>query len=213
MHPSLRSYLPMVDFLADHLGESTEVVLHDLTSLHQSIVAIRNGHISGREEGAPVTDLSLEILEQARHREDSYISGYAGRSAKGHPLRSSTFFIKEPRGELVGLLCINSDFHALSGAFETMGDFVSAMGMAPTQPEVGETLHKDVEDLVDAGLLRLYPCQKDVKLLPKQEKKELVEALGRQGVFKVKGAVGYVARRLEVSVPTVYRYLQGARQD
>ena len=46
MNKYLRSYLPLVDFLADCLGDSTEVVLHDLTDWHQSVVAISNGHIS-----------------------------------------------------------------------------------------------------------------------------------------------------------------------
>lgn len=210
MCPSLRNYLPLVDFLAEHLGENTEVVLHDLTALHESIVAIRNGHISGRTAGSPVTDLSLAIIEQAKHREDAYISGYSGRSAKGYALRSSTFFIKDSKGQLVGLLCLNSDNHALENAYASLGELVSAMGLAE-ETEVGETLHRDVEELVQSGLARLHPGQENAGTLSNQQKKTLVQALGKQGVFKVKGAVGYVAQTLEVSVPTVYRYLQSAR--
>ena len=49
MAKDLESYKVLVDFLADYLGENTEVVLHDLSDCQSSIVAIRNGDISGRE--------------------------------------------------------------------------------------------------------------------------------------------------------------------
>ena len=40
---------------------------------------------------------------------------------------------------------------------------------------------------------------------------ELIGALDRQGVFSTKGAVGQAARELDISEPTVYRYLRRVR--
>ena len=59
MYAALQPYIPTVDFLADYFGDYAEVVLHDLTNLEQSIIKIRNGHISGRKEGDPCTDFVL----------------------------------------------------------------------------------------------------------------------------------------------------------
>lgn len=44
-------------------GEDTEVLLHDVSDLDHSIVAILNGGISGRSVGGPAMDLVLSILE------------------------------------------------------------------------------------------------------------------------------------------------------
>ena len=40
-----------------------------------------------------------------------------------------------------------------------------------------------------------------------QEKIEVVHVLQEKGVFKMKGAVAEAARELQVSEPTIYRYL------
>lgn len=42
----VREFIPFVDFLADILGPSSEVVLNDLLDLNHSVVAIRNSHIT-----------------------------------------------------------------------------------------------------------------------------------------------------------------------
>lgn len=80
MNKYLEPYVPLMDFLAAFLGKSTEIVLHDLMDWHCSVVAIRNGHISGREMGSPVTDLALQVLNEAKYKDVPYISGYQSRA-------------------------------------------------------------------------------------------------------------------------------------
>lgn len=213
MHPRLRSYLPLVDFLAAALGSNTEVVLHDLSDPGASVIAIRNGHISGRKPGSPATDLSLELLERGAYRDTPFLAGYEGRSVSGHRLNSSTFFIRDEAGEPVGLLCLNSDYHHLLGAYEEMGALIASMGLQP-DAALKETLHQDMADLVRAGLVRLFPSGPDsAKDLSQREKRELVQALSQQGIFKVKGSVHLVAEHLGVSVPTIYRCLQKSKKE
>jgi YheO-like PAS domain len=45
---------PVVDMLGHMFGSTSEIVLHDLRDLDASIVAIANGHVSGRGLGGPV---------------------------------------------------------------------------------------------------------------------------------------------------------------
>lgn len=49
--------------IAEQFGQNCEVVLHDLTKPYdQTIVAIYNGHVTGRVIGGSGTNAGLEIL-------------------------------------------------------------------------------------------------------------------------------------------------------
>ena len=45
---TIEAYIPMVKFIAAVCGPRCEVALHDLDDINHSIVAIENGHITGR---------------------------------------------------------------------------------------------------------------------------------------------------------------------
>ena len=102
MAKDLESYKVLVDFLADYLGENTEVVLHDLSDCQSSIVAIRNGDISGRELGLRLRTMALSSLRMSL-QEAPYRVNYRGMSPRGNIIRSATYFIKDDDGELIGL--------------------------------------------------------------------------------------------------------------
>ena len=58
----LQQYKILVEFLGKALGPDYEVVLQDLTSKNNAIIAIANGHISGRTIGSPLTNEALQML-------------------------------------------------------------------------------------------------------------------------------------------------------
>lgn len=212
MHKLLETYLPMVDFIADCMGENTEVVLHDLTDWHRSVVAIRNGHISGREVGSPITDLSLDILKTASFEQLPYMANYQGMSKNGHQLKSSTYFIKDETGAMVGMLCVNMDFHALTEAHAQLSTLISALGVQ-SRGGITENFTMNVGELVQANLKRICPNLEDlVGKMNQKDKLEIVEKLDDLGTFLVKGSIGCVAENLGVSVPTIYRYLNMIRK-
>lgn len=202
----------MVDFIADCMGENTEVVLHDLTDWHQSVVAIRNGHISGREVGSPITDLSLNILRTASFEQLPYMANYQGVAKNGHSLKSSTFFIKDDTGAMVGMLCVNTDYHALTEARLQLESLIGALGIQ-TGGGVTENFTMNVSDLVQANLFRVCPNLEElVGRMSQKDKLEIVEKLDELGTFLVKGSIVCVAEKLGVSVPTIYRYLNMIRK-
>lgn len=72
---SLQQYVTIVEFLGKTLGPDYEIVLQDLNPEHQAIVAIVNGHISGRRVGGPLTDASLQMLSsRAYESNDFYVT-------------------------------------------------------------------------------------------------------------------------------------------
>ena len=208
MNKYVSAYLPLVDFLADCLGEDTEVVLHDLTDYHKSVVAIRNGHISGRSVGSPITDLSLKVLKTAMFEQMPYMANYQSISKEGHMLKASTLFIRDHEGRFVGMLCINSDYHALVSARNILSDIISALKIPNETTTVTENLNMSVHDLVLSNIARICPDIEHIaEAMQQKEKMEIVDKLNEMGTFMIKGAIGYVAEALHVSVPTIYRYL------
>ena len=71
-----------------------------------------------------------------------------------------------------------------------------------------ESFNMNVTDLIESNLAKAYP---DISIKPEElsqkEKMEIVGRLNAMGTFLMKGAVGYIAEKLRVSIPTLYRYL------
>lgn len=221
MNKYVSAYLPLVDFIADCMGESTEVVLHDLTDYHQSVVAIRNGQISGRSIGSPITDLSLKVLKTASFEQSPYMANYQSIAKNGHMLKSSTYFIKDDNGHFVGMLCLNTDYHSLITSRNLLNDMITMLKVPSESVGISENLNMNVHELVMNNLHRCCPeVESLAETMQQREKMELVDKLSEMGTFMIKGTVSYVADALHVSVPTIYRYLnlmkkesQGGSQD
>lgn len=66
----LRLYRPVLRALATAAGPTVEVVLHNLdgtdVDLGHTIMAIENGHVTGRAVGGPSTSLGLDVLKDRR---------------------------------------------------------------------------------------------------------------------------------------------------
>ena len=66
------------------------LVLHSLEHMDRSVIRIINGHHTGRQAGAPITDLALAMLSRIEEENrDGYIS-YFCRNKKGEPLKAAT---------------------------------------------------------------------------------------------------------------------------
>ncbi len=90
----LRSYDGLIDGLAELFGKHCEVVLHSLENLHESVIKIANGFNTGRNEGAPITDLALRMLKDIENTGQDYTQSYFARSRTGALMKSSTIAIR-----------------------------------------------------------------------------------------------------------------------
>ena len=84
----LQPYKVLVEFLGKALGPDYEVVLQDLTPGNKCIVAIANGHISGRQAGSPLTNAGLQMISSRLYESRDFLSNYKGIAENGHVLRS-----------------------------------------------------------------------------------------------------------------------------
>lgn len=102
LHPKLQAVLQTIDGLYETLGCRYEVILHDLSQLEQSIVAVR-GNITNRKAGGPPTNYLLKFLRKYGDEAPNQIN-YRNETSDGRVLRSSTMFIRDEDGHIVGSL-------------------------------------------------------------------------------------------------------------
>ncbi|ADL08536.1 helix-turn-helix transcriptional regulator [Thermosediminibacter oceani] len=218
----LKTYIPLVDFIAGIVGPFCEVVLHDVSNVESSIVAIKNNHISGRQVGGPLTDLGLKLLKEKAYVEKDYLLNYPGKTKDGKVLRSSTFFIKDEDGDIAGMLCVNMDLSAAYAAKRFIEDFIMNINGEPQdqstykedRKEVPENLTLSLEELM-RSIIENTVAEVNVppERMSPEEKMGVVHKLSEKGVFLLKGAIAEVARHLKTSENTIYRYLSRKNSD
>ena len=226
IHPLLQHYVKLTEFLGAALGPDYEVALHDLTDKNRSIIAIANNHISGREIGAPLTNMALSILKDHRYEASDYQLNYYGISVNGKDLRSNTFYIKQ-NGRLLGMLCINFDdsrYRKLSqdilslchpDPFADMFHPDEASEFFPETPrEEPEKFRNSTEAVVaDAIGRKLEQMGCTAQRLTPEERLQIIASLEEGGIFLLKGAVRDAAAALYCSQASIYRYLAQIRHE
>jgi predicted transcriptional regulator YheO len=209
---TLSPFIMLVDFLAEQLGPNHEIVLHDLTHLNHSIIAIRNNNISGREVGGPATDLVLKIMKENDYPKKDYICNYKGYAKGGKQFRSSTFFIRNESGGLIGMLCINSDITALNKLVDAVQCIVAYNNLNDielSEVSYSENLSSSIEELTLSSVQSIIKGKHvSPERMTPEEKMDIVGELNKKGIFLLKGAVSEVAHHLKTSEATIYRYLQ-----
>ncbi|SFL53156.1 helix-turn-helix transcriptional regulator [Pelosinus propionicus] len=209
----LELYIPLVDFIADIIGSNCEVLLHDIVDVENSVIAIRNGYISGRSLGCPLTDLGFKLLENKTYLRHSAFVNYRSRNDRGENLISSTYYIKDGAGSLIGMLCVNilntvdQQGHKFLSEEPLKAFFSNAVQLNGNE-EITESLSTSLDHVVDNGIQKLIAKYNiAVDRMSPEEKSVIVQELRENGIFKIKGAITKAAAILKTSESTIYRYL------
>jgi len=177
IHPILASYIPVVEGLAKTFGSHCEIVLHDLTDITSSIIAIHNGHISGREIGSPVTNRALKALRTAMVSKEDYDLNYRNDTIKGKQIKSSSIYIKDEHGQVIGSLCVNIDMTHLAIAQSVLSDML-AISDKRESDKTEESFPPTVSDLMEQMVADcLRKTGKPIALMQKEEKIQFIHEL------------------------------------
>jgi predicted transcriptional regulator YheO len=209
----------LVEPLGRSLPPSTEVVLHDLSKLPNSIVAI-HGEVTGRRVGDPATDLLLKKLSNLS--EDNNV-GYETHLGDGRRIRSSTMIIRDVSGQPVAALCLNSDLSVWESVQEIAGSMLHIaepgphsprtqeprLATAPSAPDTDPEIFVTDVDQLAAHLIRQAVSKVDVpvELMQKRHKVAVVRDLKDRGMFHLRDAIDMIATTLGVTRFTIYNYL------
>ncbi|HSL96015.1 MAG TPA: helix-turn-helix transcriptional regulator [Thermoleophilia bacterium] len=211
LDPRMTALLPIVQGLAEMFGPDCEVVLHDLSRLPHSIVAIENGHVTGRTAGDVPTDLMLRTLRAA---DDAHDVRLYVTSSDGKILKSLAVTLRDEEGRAFAILGLNYDLSDVVQTQRTLSNF-AAVGRLGSEavPEREEIFAGDIRDVV-AGMITkiLNEMGKTPGVMSREEKMEVVKRLEERGAFLVKRSAEQVAEALDLSRYTIFSYLKEIRR-
>lgn len=203
-------YKRLAHALALQFGSGCEVVVHDLEAADpsHSIVAIENGHVTGRRLGDGPSHVVLEALHAGGERLEDRLA-YLTKTADGKILKSSTVFIRDDDGRAVGIFAVNYDITILRAMGDTIAEVVGTEPSAPREPE---PIVRSVADLLDDLIEQsVQLVGTPVALMSKEEKVRAIRYLNDTGAFLITKSGPKVCKFFGISKYTLYNYLDEAR--
>ena len=190
--------------IAAQFGPNCEVVVHDL-SQHpdHTIVAIENGHVSGRKVGDGASSVVLERMEHQEQEAQDHLC-YLTRTPDGRILKSSTIYIRNSRGKVAAILAINFDISALMMAADAVKEFISVEESQPAEPEKIININDVLDELIQQSVALVG---KPAALMTKDEKIRAIRFLSENGAFLVTRSGDKIAKYFGISKYTLYSYL------
>ena len=195
--------------IAQQFGSNCEVVVHDLDSndVEHSIVAIENGHVSGRRVGDGPSHIVLEALRGDCARLEDRLA-YLTRSDDGKILKSSTIYIRDDDGRAIGVFAINYDI-TLMLAMENMLRQFTATEKESREPEA---ISRNVSDLLDELIEQSVKLVgKPVALMHEEDKVKAIQFLNDTGAFLITKSGDKVCKFFGISKYTLYSYIDEAK--
>lgn len=189
-------YKPIGEAICLLLFPHAEVVIHDLKT--GCIGAIFN-NLSKRAVG----DESL-LDDMSKLSDEDVFPVYFKTNWDGRKMKSVTAVLKNQSGKAIGLLCINLDI----SKWEEMHLFI--LDLIKPRKEMPDFLFKnDWREKINiyvSSYLKQHALH--LESLDRDEKKDLLLALQREGAFDTKNAASYIADVLKISRASVYNYLK-----
>lgn len=196
--------------LPAQFGPNCEVVIHDLKSNDpdSSIVAIENGHVSGRKVGDGPSHVVLEALNSGGAVEDRL--SYLTKTVDGKTLKSTTVYIRDEDQAPIGIFSINYDITLMLAMEETLRQFTATA--EETRDDVPEPIAQNVSDLLDELIEQsVKRVGKPVALMTKEEKVKAIGFLNDTGAFLITKSGGRVCKYFGISKYTLYSYIEEAK--
>ena len=194
--------------IAAQFGSGCEVVVHDL-SRHpdHSIVAIFNGHVTGRKVGDGASHVVLEQLRSQDQTTKDHLC-YLTKTPDGKILKSSTIYIRNSRGKVAAILAINYDISRLMMVENAIADLISTP--QPAEPEKIVNVNDLLEELIQQSVALVG---KPVVLMNKEDKIRAIQFLSQNGAFLVTKSGDKIAKYFGISKYTLYSYIDTKQQE
>ena len=199
--------------VAAQFGSNCEVVIHEISpnSAEHSIVAIENGHISGRKVGDGSSQVVLQQLGKTIDVDatEDHLS-YLTKLPNGKLLKSSTVYIRDEEGKVAALFCINFDITALTLATGTLQEFTAPKDLQSTPERISPNVNDVLDDLIDHSVKLVG---KPVELMSKDDKIRAIQFLSERGALLITKSGDKIARHFGISKYTLYSYLDQKQEE
>ncbi|MBR3561360.1 MAG: transcriptional regulator [Oscillospiraceae bacterium] len=192
--------------IAATFGSNCEVVIHDVSGKgsDNTIVAIENGHVTGRKVGDGASQVALEQRIHADMQPVDRLC-YLTKTPDGKVLKSSTMYIRGKNGKVSAIMGINYDISTLlmvEGAVRELTAAKNDTGTSEPQKIV------NVNDLLDELITQsVQLVGKPVALMNKEDKMKAIGFLSQSGAFLVTKSGDKIAKYFGISKYTLYSYI------
>ena len=197
--------------ISQQFGSNCEVVVHDLISNDpdSSIVAIENGHVTGRKVGDGPSHVVLEALRGGRNNLTDHLS-YLTKTKDGKILKSSTIYIRDDDGEAIGIFAINYDITMMLAMEESLRQFTTAEQSAQEPEPIARNVADLLDELIDQSVKLVG---KPVALMTKEDKVKAIQFLNNTGAFLITKSGDKVCKFFGISKYTLYSYIDEAKEE
>ena len=201
--------------IALQFAQSCEVVVHDLENNdpEHSIVCIENGQVSGRSVGDGASRIVLDALAAGPEGLEDRLC-YLTRTSDGKLLKSSSVFVRDDDGKVIGVFGINYDVTVLRAANEQLAVLAGDPNSDKPREQGAETISRTVSELLDELIeqsVRLVGVP--VELMTRDDKIRAIRYLDGAGAFLVKRSGPKVCEFFGISKYTLYSYLDRGKPD
>lgn len=201
----LNSYIKTAEGLADFLGDGCEIVVHDLSRLDSSVIKIINGHLSGRNPGAPISEVTLTFLNKMLADPNLRHVTYFAKNKRRETFKASISAITDAKNNIIGLFCLN--FYLMTPMLSLMQTFTPAM--KADHDNISETFVENTEELMVNALEEAKKAvYENLSISSSNKNKEIIAILHQKGIFNLKDSVITVANHLGISKNTVYMHIR-----
>ncbi len=195
-------WIQLAKGITGHFGENCEVVIHDLTEDEEhTIIYIENGHVTGRKVGDGPSHIVLESRNKKPEELKDRVN-YLTQTEDGRMLKSTTIYIRDNDGKVVGIFAINYDITNY-----IMMDY-SLKSLISTNDEKPERIIKDVnsllDDLIDQSVKLV---NKPVSQMNREDKIRAIRFLQDKGAFLIAKSGDKVSKHFGISKFTLYNYI------
>ena len=202
-----------LDNIATLFGDRCEIVVHDFThGFDETVVKIINGHVSGRSLEACPTSLFFEQYNRPQDiKEDTPC--YFSNTTSGRLIKSSTTFLHDADGNVIGSICINFDITDFFNYNRMMSSFLG-YNVDKKQPQPNEVYYRNVDELLDYYLeLAEEKIGKPVGMMDKIDKMQALAFLDEKHVLQITKASVKLCEFFGISKFTLYHYLDEIRKE
>ena len=190
--------------IAAQFGSDCEVVIHDLSqNPEHSIVAIVNGHVSGRKVGDGASNVVMEQLQSNDPEPKDHLC-YLMKTPDGKILKSSTVYIRNSKGKVSAIMAINYDISKMLTIEGTIKSLISTPESPQEEPEKIVNINDLLDDLIQQSVALVG---KPVALMNKDDKVKAIQFLSQNGAFLVTKSSDKIAKYFGISKYTLYSYI------
>ncbi len=191
--------------IAATFGSNCEVVVHDVSGKgnDSTIVAIENGHVTGRKVGDGASQIALEqVLSADEHPVDQL--RYLTKTPDGKILKSSTMYIHGKNGKVAAILGINYDISSLLMVEDAVREITTTRDESTGEPQRIVNVNDLLDDLIAQSVSLVG---KPVALMNKEDKMKAIGFLSQSGAFLVTKSGDKIAKYFGISKYTLYSYI------